>query len=109
RHVLEGWADGRRRIVQDVAQSRLFAVLFTRNGNEFVAQTEVERQIGQDAEIIVGVKTERVGMIGAVSQRTGRLGRILGGQGLKKVGHIRKRDSPHRVNERQQVLLIMID
>src|SRR5206468_12268315 len=109
RHILEGWADGRRRVMHEVAQSRLFAMLFTRNCNEFVAQTKVEREIGQDAEIIVGVKTERVEMVRAVSQRTRRLRRILRGQALKKVVHIRKRDSSNRIDERQQVLLIVID
>ena len=77
RHVLECRPQRRRSVVHNVPQSRLFAVLLTRYGDEFVTQTEVERQVGQDAEIIVGVKTDRVEMVSPVAQRTGPLCRIL--------------------------------
>ena len=77
RHILEGRAQSRRSVTYNVPQSRLFAVLLTRHRDEFVAQTEVESETRQDAEIVVGVKTERVVMIGTVPQRTGRLRRIL--------------------------------
>ena len=93
----------------DVPQSRPMARHLIRHGEKLIAQPEVEREIGQDAEIILCVKTQRVEMVGAHPQRARRKHLILRGQPEKKVVHVCKGNRPDRIVVIQDVLPVVVD
>ena len=56
--VVEVRITGNRRGVSDVTQICKFSIYFRRNRTDFIAHTQIDREVGTDAEVVLDIRAE---------------------------------------------------